>query len=291
MHIAYNICDTNYGTPLSATPDSWAGNSLADSLLEFNTVKNGIGAGMTHSYARNVVWRNNVIRSNALDGLSIEGGEAISLIENQCYANAAGAGIIITSPAGNYFTVKNNYSVANLIGISVQNGQNMAIITGNQSYLNSQHGLYFNHSSGITATRYIVENNIIRVNNQSAGGYFDFYIGANLTLTLSQIRNNQWDTQSFLGPITDTFLSGNRTYDPLGVAAITVTASPFTYTNNDSVSEYVTVDGGTVTTVVKNAIALYSFGGAAARCGIWLEPGEAVTITYTVAPTMNKDRK
>jgi len=82
----------------------------------------------------------------------------------------------------------------------------------------------------------------------------------------------------------------NPGYNPQGVVAITVTASPFTYTAGPT-PEYVTIDGGTVTTVAKNAITLYSFGGAAARCGVWLEPAETVTVTYTVAPTMNADRK
>ena len=83
----------------------------------------------------------------------------------------------------------------------------------------------------------------------------------------------------------------NPGFNPQGVAAITVTASPFTYTNSDGVPEEVHIDGGTITTVVKNAITLYSFGGTAARCAVWLEPGEALTVTYTGAPTMNKDRK
>lgn len=83
----------------------------------------------------------------------------------------------------------------------------------------------------------------------------------------------------------------NRGFNPQGVAAITVTASPFTYTNNDGVDEMVSIDGGTITTVAKNAITLYSFGGTAARCAVFLKPGEAVTVTYTGAPSMNKDRK
>ena len=52
-----------------------------------------------------------------------------------------------------------------------------------------------------------------------------------------------------------------------------------------------TPPSSTITTVIQNAIMVYSFGRAAARVRVWLEPGEAVTVTYTVAPTMNKDRK
>lgn len=83
----------------------------------------------------------------------------------------------------------------------------------------------------------------------------------------------------------------NIGFNPQGVAGITVTSSPFTYTNIDSVPELISIDGGTVTTVAKNSTTLYNFGATTARCAIWLEPGEAVTVTYTVTPTMNKDRK
>lgn len=75
-----------------------------------------------------------------------------------------------------------------------------------------------------------------------------------------------------------------------GVVAISVTASPFTYTASTTSREMVYVDGGTLTTIVKNAITLYSLGGAAAHVAVLLSHGEAVVVTYTGAPTMNKDR-
>ena len=76
----------------------------------------------------------------------------------------------------------------------------------------------------------------------------------------------------------------------LGVAAITVTASPFTYTNNDGVPEavYITnVGGGTVSDISKNSISI----SPTAPFTVWLEPGEAVVVTYTGTIGMNKDRK
>jgi hypothetical protein len=47
------------------------------------------------------------------------------------------------------------------------------------------------------------------------------------------------------------------------------------------------MSGGTVSSVVKNSITIYT----TSPNDMWLEPGEAVTVTYTVAPTMVKDRK
>ena len=76
-------------------------------------------------------------------------------------------------------------------------------------------------------------------------------------------------------------------FNPQGVAAITVTASPFTYTNNDGVPEAIYIDAGTVSVITKNAITVYTSTDKT----VWLEPGETVTVTYSVLPTMNKDRK
>ena len=74
---------------------------------------------------------------------------------------------------------------------------------------------------------------------------------------------------------------------PQGTVAITVTASPFTYTNNDNVREAVYINGGTVSAISKNGNQIFSGTNATA----WLEPLEAVTVTYTVAPSMWADRK
>lgn len=93
------------------------------------------------------------------------------------------------------------------------------------------------------------------------------------------------------GHATGLRIRNNKGYNPLGVAAIAVGGSPFTYTNSDYVDEAVYIDGGTVTTVVKNGITIANFAGAASHISVWLEPEEALTVTYTAAPTMNKDRK
>lgn len=79
----------------------------------------------------------------------------------------------------------------------------------------------------------------------------------------------------------------NNGFNPQGVAAITVGASPFTYTNNDAVEEMVYITGGTVSAIAKNAVTIF----AASPAGVLLTPGESLTVTYSVAPTMNKDRK
>ena len=82
-------------------------------------------------------------------------------------------------------------------------------------------------------------------------------------------------------------IKNNDGYNPLGVATITPGASPYTYTNNDGVSEAIYIDAGTVSAIAKNSITVFTSTGKT----VWLEPGESTTVTYTVVPTMTKDRK
>ncbi len=49
------------------------------------------------------------------------------------------------------------------------------------------------------------------------------------------------------------------------------------------------MNGGTITNLTKDGIVI--FGAGVPDSTIWLEPGEAIVVTYTVAPVMNKDRK
>jgi hypothetical protein len=75
-------------------------------------------------------------------------------------------------------------------------------------------------------------------------------------------------------------------FEPLGVAAISVGASPFTHTAGDT-PEVIYIRGGTVSDVSKNSITIF----AATNCTVHLGPGESVVVTYSVLPTMNRDRK
>src|SRR5207253_11032066 len=72
-----------------------------------------------------------------------------------------------------------------------------------------------------------------------------------------------------------------------GVAPIPVTASPFTYVNTDSVPEAVYIFGGSVNQVAKNSINLFTNTNVT----VWLEPDESVTVSYSMTPSMAKDKK
>ena len=77
----------------------------------------------------------------------------------------------------------------------------------------------------------------------------------------------------------------NTGYNPQGDAAITVGASPFTYTNNDGVDELVYVTGGTISALTSNGETV-----AVGSTALFTPPGNSVVVTYSAAPTMRKFR-
>jgi hypothetical protein len=76
---------------------------------------------------------------------------------------------------------------------------------------------------------------------------------------------------------------------PNEVANVSVTASPFTYTNLDSVTEAISIIGGTISAVEllsgNETVALN-----ASAASLILQAGEKVKVTYSVAPTIKKQR-
>jgi hypothetical protein len=71
-------------------------------------------------------------------------------------------------------------------------------------------------------------------------------------------------------------------------AAITVAASPFTYTNNDGFREVVAIYAGTVSVIALVRGGVTTQVAGATNFPIMLEPGDGVTVTYSSAPTMVK---
>jgi hypothetical protein len=79
---------------------------------------------------------------------------------------------------------------------------------------------------------------------------------------------------------------------PPAAAAISVTASPFTYTNVQTGQtlgiQEVNIIGGTITSIVKNRSAGGTFTYPAGTQVVNLAPADSVVVTYTVAPTMQQ---
>ncbi len=71
--------------------------------------------------------------------------------------------------------------------------------------------------------------------------------------------------------------------------AITVTTSPFTYSNPNWFRERVGVIGGTVSIVsVTDVAGTTTQLAAASNTSVTLDPGESIVVTYSSAPTMNR---
>ncbi len=112
-----------------------------------------------------------------------------------------------------------------------------------------------------------------------------FYIHSDDAWTFNQLSSTAGGTVTANG----TLIAGanfqttknNLTAPP----SITVTASPFNYTNNDGYSEFIFIDAGTASAIAINGTTVFT---AASDETIPLQVGEWVTVTYTVAPTMRK---
>ena len=84
--------------------------------------------------------------------------------------------------------------------------------------------------------------------------------------------------------LTSGRIEGNPGYNPVGLSAITVTASPFTYTAGPS-PEVVYITAGTVSLIKRGATTV----ATASPAQITLPPFGTVQVTYSAAPTMVKD--
>ncbi len=143
-------------------------------------------------------------------------------------------------------------------------------------------GLHILPKSGTGNTRLIVNNR--------ANTYWDGTTEAGLTV-LGGHLDRKTNTFSLGTPNEGTrfrvVVKDLHGFNPQGVAAISVGASPFTYQNADSVPEAVYIDGGTVSDISRDAMTVFT--GTPAL--VWLEPRESVTVTYSAPPTMKRDRK
>lgn len=267
-------------------------------------------------------WFQGLSNSPTASGIILDNCSDSFIHNNTIGGFPAGSGILITGAGVNRISENEIYS--NLDGI--QNYLGYAnIINANNFQANNRHGIFIKSDSIGTWTGPIIDSNVIRNSSNNSSGSFD---GINILVTSGTvnycvIKNNSiFDDQALktqrygisvaggasgllncviegnsvagnmsggilLTSISPTvFVKNNPGFNPQGAATITVTASPFTYTNNDGVAETVHITGGTVSVIAKNSITLFT----ASPATIWLEPGESVTTTYSVAPTMNKDR-
>jgi len=173
-------------------------------------------------------------------------------------------------------------------------GQVFEVIGGNVMDRTTE-GVYFKNcafiASGASSTVYAGNGGgyIDQNNNQGATSYvhnitFDncrfTYVGITLQSTVSDFGYIKFINGSDVPPLSGsiTGISPNG-----GGAAITVGASPFSYTNSDGFEEYVVVSGGTVSAITLDAISTGQTAGV-----FILGVGDTLEVTYSAAPTMTK---
>lgn len=161
------------------------------------------------------------------------------------------------------------------------------VVDSNQDNFSNNAALAIeNNAPGTVEKMKVIGNKLI---NQNTDGHTTHGIRE-----VGAVNDSEYSDNDLRGASVAAFVAGsgtgvelrdNRGYNPQGTASITVTASPFTYTAG-STPEMVYIRGGTVSDVSKNSRTIFT----ATNCTLRLEPAQAVVITYSSAPTMEKDR-
>ena len=169
---------------------------------------------------------------------------------------ATAASLNKSPPNGSYWSV---YSASTANGIYI--GAGVSAFSLNYNRVGSEAGQGTTQGYGIiviagASNNYSIIGNDVRGN--ITAGLIDFGTGSSKTV------------------------HSNTGYNPLGATAITVAASPFTFTNTTGAPIAVQVNGGTVSGITVNTQGLGSI-----VAGQFVVPqGESIVVTYTVAPTM-----
>ena len=254
-------------------------------VIQGNTVvggKWGILASTTTPYIKRVNVNGNVVSGQTTDGIVFSQCEECSATSNTVSGVTAGDGI--RADASRAMLFSGNTSMANgNSGLMFYNTVN-SIISDNISLNNDQaNSTNYGLRLGATSTGNRIIGNICTDNQvsktqkygiQGDAGAIDNYISGNYVL------GNVTASMSTFGCMID----NNKGYNPVGPSSIGVTASPMTYTAGQS-PETVYVYQGTVSSITKGASTL----ATQTNQQFLLAPGQAIVITYSVAPFMTKD--
>jgi len=275
-----------------------------------NTVRN-CNIGISVSGSTGVAVTGNTVNSCTISGIEIAASNNNPVVGNTVNGNGITATGIIVDNAG----PNNNSIVANTVkdcvthSVFLSGSTNVGISICANVLRGSSQPIYLQNSSACSVTGNDVDGLGVAGSAVQLDTCHDLIVTANTfnACTMSGV-NAYYGTMLgiIIGP---NILSGGTPADlingplgagsrvirgniaPAGLGAITVTPSPFTYTNADQGQQLVYVLGGTVSAIAKNGLTLASGTSATMPVPVWLEPLEAVTVTYTVVPTMQKDRK
>ncbi len=202
--------------------------------------------------SKGIVVKGNICNGNALAGIQVAASNVI-VEGNICYSNNRDSTDVPNRRAG--------ILVQGVPDVSVDG----VLIIGNrcfddQDVQTQQFGISLSQQTEIVS-QVLISNNDLRGNGVDS-------IGA-------------LDAQSFR-------LHSNIGYNPLGLDLINVgPVSPFTYVNNDGVSEAIYITGGAVSDISKNNESIF----ASSPATILLDPGDTLTVTHSDPPRILKDRR
>jgi len=202
--------------------------------------------------SKGIVVKGNICKGNALAGIQVAASNVI-VEGNICYSNNCDSSDIATRKSG--------ILVQGVPDVSVDG----VLIIGNrcfddQDVQTQQYGISLSQQNDVVS-QVLISNNDLRGNGMDS-------IGA-------------LDAQSFR-------LHSNTGYNPLGLDLINVgPVSPFTYVNDDGVSEAIYITGGAVSDISKNNESIF----ASSPATILLDPSDTLTITHTDPPRVLKDRR
>ena len=267
-------------------------NSVALTIHNVSVIQQGAGILIDPtSSAENVLslFCSQCFFDNCTAPIRIEptGGAAV----NRCYftdvwASSGVNGVTIVGSGGTVKGIHFTGLQSNLnVGSAVTTGANVSqLYFDNCTMSGNGYGMYLNQPI-----------NGLVVSNSRIGNFDDFSNNTNQAIVFAaggfsnvQITGNNFTGNSAaiagagnLGSLSR--IEGNIAYNPVGGSAMTVGASPYTYTAGPS-PETVYVAGGTVSNLVHNGVVVFT----ATDKTINLGPNETLQVIYTVAPFMNK---
>lgn len=202
--------------------------------------------------------------------------------------------------AGNGFEIRGGDSIALSDSLALQNGRhgifvaggNGVKVDGNTCSNNSQEAttIYsgIRVDNGVTGAR-VVNNRsgdfIFSLPNRQRYGISLSPTGTDsLLVTGNDLRGNAAGALEYsYGP--GHIVTRNIGLAPISISEILVAVSPFTYTNKSASAEIIYIAGGTVSSIAKNGTKVFT----SSPCTVFLDPGDAITVTYSAIPAMHRD--
>ncbi len=231
-----------------STSASSAANALSSFMIIANDIDTLSGRGWYANYVQDTQFNDNWVSNTTGDAVFIDAGaQGVVLTGCQMYPNTNGIHL-----GGSYLNVSGNY---------IAGGTNQVVFDP-------------------TATGVTVRNNLL---NSGQVGVDATANPSNITVAGNDVFNASSAAVN-AGSGSNNLVTGNHGDSEVGQASsITVGSSPYTYTSGPR-PEYVTIAGGTVTSVKVGATTV----GSATNMGYMLPPNVALTVTYSTAPTMAK---